>query len=266
MLRWFEQHQVFHPTTDWWETGDLLGRPWEDLRLAAADGTQLSAWFFPARPGSGRAHVAVLFCHGNGGNISHRLETYEALLETGVNLLAFDYRGYGRSQGRPDEAGTYSDAQAAHAWLRQRGFSASNIVAFGESLGGAVACELALRETLGGLVLQSTFTSIPEVGAELFPWLPVRWIARIKYDTYTKLPRVHWPVAVMHSRADTLIGFHHAQKLYAVANDPKLLCELAGDHNDMLEAGRGRFLAGLEKFLRLIEDTRPTELLKTNQR
>ena len=112
------------------------------------------------------------------------------LLATGVNVFVFDYRGYGRSQGRPSEEGTYRDAQAAYQWLRQKGFPGTNIIAFGESLGGGVAAELAVRETVGGLVLQSTFTSIPDMGAELFPWLPVRWLGTIRYDTRSKLPRL----------------------------------------------------------------------------
>jgi hypothetical protein len=194
----------------------------------------------------------VLFCHGNGGNVSHRLEVYAALLDTGVNVFGFDYRGYGASAGRPSEAGTYLDAQAACQWLRQRGFAGANIVAFGESLGGGVASELARRESLAGLILQSTFTSIPELGAELFPWLPVRWLARIKYDTLSKLPLLNLPVLVMHSRADTLIPFHHGQRLFAAAHPPKLFWELSGDHNEPLEADRAKFVAGVEKFFTLL--------------
>ena len=129
---------------------------------------------FPGEHEFRPARLAVLFCHGNGGNISHRLDTCAALLATGVSVFVFDYRGYGRSAGRPGEEGTYRDAQAAYQWLRQKGFAGTNIMAFGESLGGGVAAELAVREPLGGLVLQSTFTSIPDIGAELFPWLPVR--------------------------------------------------------------------------------------------
>src|SRR5207247_2423908 len=108
--------------------------------------------------------LAVLFCHGNAGNISDRLGICRALLATGVNVLLFDYRGYGRSEGRPSEEGTYLDAQAALQWLRQKGFAGTNVVAFGESLGGGIASELALREPVGGLVLQSTFCSITEIG------------------------------------------------------------------------------------------------------
>jgi hypothetical protein len=252
MLRWFEHSQVYHPSRVLDATGAELGRPFEDVQFKASDGVELNGWFFPAATNSPRARLAVLLCHGNAGNISHRLDTCAAWLATGVNVLVFDYRGYGRSQGRPSEEGTYRDAQAAYQWLRQKHFSGTNIVVFGESLGGGVAAELAARETIGGLVLQSTFTSVTDMGAELFPWLPVRWLGKIRYDTRSKLPRLKVPVLVMHSPTDELIGFHHGQRNFAAANEPKLFWELKGDHNDPL-ADSKQFIAGLEKFFSLIK-------------
>jgi uncharacterized protein len=252
VLRRFEHSQVYRPSRELEASGAELGRAFENIFFKTSDGLELNAWFFPANPQSPRAHWAVLLCHGNGGNISHRLGLYEALLETGLNVLAFDYRGYGLSRGEPDEEGTYRDAQAAHQWLRQRGFAGKNIIAFGESLGGGIASELALREELGGIVLQGTFTSIPDMGADLYPWLPVRWLGRIRYDTFSKLPRVTVPILVMHSRADGLIGFRHSEKNFAAANEPKKFCELKGDHNDAL-GDRECFMAGFEMFLKTVE-------------
>ena len=252
MLRWFEHSQVFHPDRRLDATGAALGRPFEDVLFKASDGIELNGWFFPASTNSQRQHLAVVVCHGNAGNISHRLDLSIALLATGVNVFVFDYRGYGRSQGRPSEEGTYRDAQAAYDWLRQKGFPGTNIIAFGESLGGGIAAELASREPVGGLVLQSTFTSIPDMGAELFPWLPVRWLGTIRYDTRSKLPRLHVPVLVMHSPTDELIRFHHSQSNFAAANEPKLFWELKGEHNDPL-ADAQHFIAGMEKFLALLK-------------
>jgi hypothetical protein len=251
VLRWFEHSQVYQPFAKLEASGDALGRAFEDVHFSASDGIKLNGWFFPANTNSRRANLAVQICHGNGGNISHRLGFCEAMLETGVNVFIFDYRGYGRSSGRPTEEGTYRDAMAAYHWLRQKGFT--HIVAYGESLGGGVAGELALRESLAGLVLQSTFTSVPDIGAELFPWLLVRWINTIKYDTHSKLPRLKIPVLVMHSRSDTMIPFAHGEKLFAAANEPKTFWELKGDHNDFLQADRDRFLKGMENFLSLME-------------
>ena len=251
MLRWFEHSQVYHPDKVMATTGADLGRPFEDLFFKASDGVELNGWFFPANTNAHRRQYVVLLCHGNAGNISHRLDTCAALLAAGVNVLLFDYRGYGRSQGRPSEEGTYRDAQAAYQWLRQKGFAGTNIIAFGESLGGGVAAELAVREPVGGLVLQSTFTSVPDMGAELFPWLPVRWLGKIHYNTRGKLPRLHMPVLVMHSPADELVRFHHGKANFAAANEPKLFWELRGDHNNPLADSKA-FLAGIEKFLSLL--------------
>jgi fermentation-respiration switch protein FrsA (DUF1100 family) len=175
----------------------------------------------------------------------------EAMLETGVNVFSFDYRGYGRSEGRPSEEGTYCDAQAAWRWLKAKGFSDAGIIAYGESLGGGVAAELALRHPLGGLILEGTFSCIVDLGRELFPWLPVRRLASIKYETCAKLPRVKIPVMVMHSRQDDLIAFHHAEKNFQIANEPRLFWELQGTHNEPV-GDRAHFVAGLEKFLRML--------------
>jgi uncharacterized protein len=255
MIRWFEHSQVYHPDRILTATGAELGRPFEDVGFKAKDGVQLNGWFFPGNTNSSRASIAVLLCHGNAGNIGHRLDMCKALLESGVSVFVFDYRGYGRSRGRPSEEGTYLDAQGAYQWLQQKGFAPTNIIAYGESLGGGVAAELAMRETLGGLVLQSTFCSVPDIGAELFPWLPVRLMSTIKYETCKKLPRLRIPVLVMHSRVDGLIGFHHAQKNFALANEPKLFWELTADHNDPVSDSK-HFTEGINKFLQMVEADR----------
>jgi pimeloyl-ACP methyl ester carboxylesterase len=217
--------------------------------LTARDGARPHAWFFPAHPSSARSHLVLLLCHGNGGNISHRLGFYRAWLELGLNVFTFDYRGYGQTWGKPSEEGTYLDAQAALGWLRQKGFAPEHIILLGKSLGGGVASEAALREKIGGLILQSTFTSIADIGAQLFPWLPVRWMHRIRYTTVDKLPQIHVPVLIVHSRSDGLIPFSHAERNFAASNEPRSLLEIPGDHVNVLEAGRGAYLAGLERFL-----------------
>ncbi len=249
MLRCLERFLVYVPSAHLAATGGELGRRFEDIFITTSDGVRLDGWFFPAERESARSRLVILLLHGNAGNISHRLDYYQAWLELGVNVLTVDYRGYGRSQSRPSEEGTYRDAQAAWQWLRQKGFAATNIIALGKSLGGGVAAELALREPLGGLVLQSTFTSIPELSHELYPWLPVRWLSTIRYDTHSKLARIKCPVLVMHSRNDDMIRFHHGEDNFSAARDPKMFWELAGGHNHTLEAGRTRYVEGLEKFL-----------------
>lgn len=249
-FRWFEFHNVYQPSRTWWTDGRDLSPRWQSVDFTTTDGVRINAWFFPAPTPSPFPRIVFLISHGNGGNVSHRLEFYRLLLDLGVNVLAYDYRGYGQSQGRPSEPGTYLDAEAALAWLRSQGFAENEIVAHGESLGGGIASELALRHPgLRGLILRSTFTSIPDIGAELFPWLPVRTLSRIRYDTVGKLPRIQVPVLLLHSHQDTLIPFHHATRNLEAARSPKRLAEILGDHNDQPEASPDLYLAALRDFL-----------------
>ena len=251
VLRWFEHKQVYLPDPHLVARHTDLGCPGEEVFFTTSDQVRLHGWFFPAKAISPRSDLVILLLHGNAGNISHRLNFCAAWLTLGVNVFVFDYRGYGQSKGRPDEEGTYLDAQAAYQWLGKKGFAPQNIIALGKSLGGGVASELALREPVGGLVLQNTFTSIPDIGADIFPFLPVRWMASIRYDTLSKLPRIKVPVLVAHSRGDRLIRFPHGERNFAAANDPKMLLELKGGHNESLEGeGRAIYLQGLEKFLK----------------
>jgi fermentation-respiration switch protein FrsA (DUF1100 family) len=246
MLRWFEYKQIYYPAHKMDATPGQLGRPFEDVFIPVENGERVNAWYFPAR---NAASPVVLVCHGNAGNISHRLDLAALLLEAGAGVLLVEYRGYGSSDGKPGEENSYRDAQAAHHWLTGKGVAGTNIIGYGESLGGGVVSELAVRETLGGLILQSTFTSMTDVGAELFPWLPVRLISTIKYNTRAKLPKLRVPVLILHSRRDDLVAFHHAEENSAAANEPKFLREISGGHNDALWSSRPAMLAAIREFL-----------------
>lgn len=252
MIQWLEYQQVYMPSAFL----DLdaaalanLGIPGEDVYFKTADAVRLHGWFFPAPPGSPRARLVFLIFHGNGGNIGNRLEFYRAWLGLGVNVFVFDYRGYGRSAGTPSEEGTYQDGEAALAWLRQKGFGPGQVVLLGKSLGGGVAAEIATRQPVGGLILQNTFTSLPDLASEMYPWFPVRSMCTIHYNTIDKLPRIRVPVLVLHSRNDELIHFRHAERNYQAANEPKMFREIHGWHNGALEAGRAQYLLGLQEFL-----------------
>jgi fermentation-respiration switch protein FrsA (DUF1100 family) len=255
LLRFFEHRMTYVPSHAHDAGPGELQRPFEDITLTTADHVRLHAWFFPADTNSPRRGLVFLVAHGNGGNISHRLGLASVLLRTGAGVLLFDYRGYGRSDGVPGEQGTYRDAEAALAWLRERGFASADVIAWGESLGGGVAAELATRHPLAGLVLQSSFTSTPDLGKELFPWLPVHALAQYRYETIRKLPKLNTPLLVLHSRADSIIPFPHGERNFAAANEPKLFVELQGDHNDPVER-EAAFTAGLERFLGLVETAR----------
>jgi len=228
-LRWFERINLFFPSRDLESDPRALGLAFEDLHLPAADGASVHAWFVPLEPQS----PVVVFCHGNAGNISHRLDKLMALRRAGASVLLFDYRGFGRSSGRPDEQGTYLDAEAAYRWLaEEKRVPAGRIVIHGESLGGAVAMELALRRRAAGLILESTFTSVVEMCRRVFPFLPAGLVVRFRYDTLSKIPRLAGPVLVMHSRDDDVVPFAMGRRLFEAAPGPKTFFEMRGSHNE----------------------------------
>ena len=227
-------------------TPQALGLAFEDVTLRTEDGETLAAWYVPAS----RPRGAVLFCHGNAGNISHRLDFLLMFHRMGYSTLIFDYRGYGRSSGRPTEAGTYRDARAGWDYLvAVQGIAPGKVVLYGESLGGAVAARLAEQTDPGALVLASAFTSVPDLGAEIYPFLPVRGLARIRYDTRDSLTRVRAPVLVAHSPGDEIVPFSHGEALYQAASEPKAMLRLAGGHNDGFIFMREAWRARLGEFL-----------------
>jgi len=195
-----------------------------------------------------------LFLHGNAGNISHRLESLRVFNELGLNVLIIDYSGFGQSGGTPGERQTYADARLAWQYLTgTRGVAPERIVIFGRSLGGGVATWLATQERPGGLILESTFTSVPALASKYYPMFPMRWLARIRYDNASRLPTVRSPVLIVHSRDDELVPFAHGRELFRLAREPKSFLEMRGDHNagfmlsgQSYRAGLARFIAGLD--------------------
>lgn len=205
----------------------IAGLAFRELSLETRDGERLHAWYVEGGP------KVVLISHGNAGSIEDRIGLLAALNAMGLGALVYDYRGFGRSTGRPSEEGTYLDAEAAYdALTGDLGISPKDVVLYGESLGGAVAVELALRRPVGHLIVENTFTSLPDVAAGIYPWLPVRWLARIRYDSDSKIGGVGVPVMVIHSPQDELIPFAHGERLYTAANDPKQFLATRGGHND----------------------------------
>jgi fermentation-respiration switch protein FrsA (DUF1100 family) len=227
-------------------TPQAYGLAHESLELTTGDGERLHAWWVPAAESRG----TVLLFHGNAGNMSARLDYLLMFNRLKFSTLIIDYRGYGQSTGTPSEAGTYRDAEAAWAWLTgTRDIKAGDVVLFGESLGGAVASWLAARHPPRALILASTFTSVPDLGAEVYPFLPVRLISRIGYDNRANLESIRAPVLIVHSRQDDVIPFTHGQKLLEAANEPKQFLELAGGHNDGFIFMREEWVQALARFL-----------------
>jgi fermentation-respiration switch protein FrsA (DUF1100 family) len=225
----FQRRFVYIPSRTFEGTPADVGLEYEDLTLTSSDGLAIGAWYVPHADAKGSA----IFCHGNAGNISHRVHEIDILHSVGLNVLVFDYRGFGRSEGKPSEKGTYRDAEAAWRYLVEtRGESPERIVVIGRSLGGGVAIELAKRHEPAALVVESTFTSLPDVARENFWFLPVRSLMIYRYDSIAKVPHIKCPKLFLHGNMDGLIPITLGRKLFEAAAEPKQFIETPGGHNE----------------------------------
>jgi fermentation-respiration switch protein FrsA (DUF1100 family) len=244
-----ENRFVYHPiraAQDWQPPPDPRI---QDVELHTADGTRIHAWWYPYPEAQG----AVLYCHGNAGNLSHRGGSVVGLAKSlRASVLIFDYPGYGRSEGSPSESGCYAAADAAYDWLVQsQKIAPEKILLYGGSLGGGVAVELASRRPYRALFLVKTFTSLPDVGKSIVPWLPVRWLMRNRFDNLAKIGKCKQPVFIAHGTADRLVPFVLSERLFAAANEPKYFYRIDdADHNDPIP---GEMIVALKQFLEKAE-------------
>jgi fermentation-respiration switch protein FrsA (DUF1100 family) len=242
----YQSRLVFQPSRDLSATPKEAGLSYEEVSFRGADGTELCGWFVPV----GNARASVLFCHGNGGNISDRLDTISVLHGMGLDVFIFDYRGYGKSQGKPTEEGTYQDAEAAWKYLTEvRKVPPEKILIVGHSLGGPIAAHLASRHAPGALVLEGTFTSMGDLASHLYPWLPVRWLLGFKYDTAKYIAGHKYPLLVVHSGEDKVVPFKFGRRLYEGTNEPKRFLEITGTHDEGFETSGRVYTDGWKKFL-----------------
>lgn len=245
----FEERLIFFPSR--YPSGDWhpVGLQYEAVDFTTQDGVRLHGWYCPVP----RPRCVFLMAYGNAGNLTHRVDritSWQRLLN--VSVFVFDYRGYGRSAGQPNEPGVYSDARAAYRWLTaDKGIAPDDVVGFGESLGAAVVLQLASEVPLRALILESPFTSAVDVGQRAFPWLPVQWIMRNRFASLEKIGRYHGPLLIIHGTQDTLIPFDMGRALFDRANAPKRFYPVAGaDHNDVALTGGLPYFQALADFLR----------------
>jgi fermentation-respiration switch protein FrsA (DUF1100 family) len=249
----FQSRLVFIPQKELTMTPQSIGIPYEDVYFMTDDGTRLNGWFIP----SDSSDCTVLFCHGNAGNISHRLEIIEILNELRLNVFIFDYRGYGKSVGKPSEEGTYRDADAGWGYLiRSRNIDPLSIILFGKSLGGAVAADLASGKSAAGLILESSFTSAKDLGSEIYPFLPVRFLSRFDFNTLGKIDKIDCPKLIVHSRDDEIIPFSHGEELFNAAKEPKDFLEISGTHNEGFLINLHKYRNALGSFINRISRCR----------
>ena len=211
-----------------------VGLEYEQIAFESADGVRLTGWYVPAKEPA-NAPFTVLMCHGNGGNLMHLLDSLELFHNLGLNCLAFDYRGYGNQRGPANRSRDIPRCSKPPTIAnRAKGIPPKQIILSGRSLGGSIAAHLASRVQAAGLVIESAFTSFPDVAAGFYPYLPVRLFARFlfRYDTLAYVREVRCPVLVVHSRDDELVPFASATRLFEAAHEPKRLVEIAGGHDE----------------------------------
>ncbi len=227
-------------------TPQQIGLAFEDVELVTEDKIHLHGWFIP----SDNAHGTLLFFHGNAGNISHRLDSIAIFNRMRLNVFIIDYRGYGQSQGQVTETGTYRDAEAAWSYLVEtRGIDANKIVVFGRSLGSSIAAWLASQHTPAGLILESSFSSVPSMAQRLYPFLPVKWLAKFSYDTRQYVSNIACPLLVVHSKNDEIIPYAEGRLVFDAAPADKQFLDIRGGHNDgFLVTGRA-YVDGLSTFI-----------------
>ncbi len=241
----FQSKLIYYPSRQIENVPSAIGLTYDEVVFTADDSVKLNGWFIPKDD-----HIGVLlFSHGNAGNISHRLESIRIFHQVGLSVFIFDYRGYGKSEGKPSEKGTYLDAEAAWRYLiAERRFGPSEIVCFGRSLGGSVAAYIAKEKNPGALILESSMTSVPDVAAKIYPFLPVRLLARFEYKTIDSVREVSCPVMVIHSVDDEIIPYENGRRLFEAANEPKRFLRLNGGHNEGFLLAGEMYVQGVRSF------------------
>lgn len=229
LLFLFQKRIIYHPGSTVYQTPEVAGMAFEELYLDCEDGAKINAWYIPAEG----AKYTVLFCHGNAGTIAGRVDSAKLLHDIGVNVMLFDYRGYGNSKGELSEEGTYIDGETAWNHLvKEKKISPGSIIILGRSLGGGIALNLAVNHKSAALILESAFMSISEMGKSKYPYLPIFLFVRYHYSNIDKIKKVKEPLFISHSTEDEVIPFFHGKRLYEAANEPKTFVKLNGYHND----------------------------------
>lgn len=242
----FQDKLLFMPHAGFLQTPQSVGLSAEDIWVEADDGVKLHAWYFPHET----SNKVIVLSHGNAGNISYRLDIARSLLNAGASVVMYDYRGYGKSEGRPTEKGLYMDIRAFTEYLIQEmDYSEGDIYMYGRSLGGAVAAYAATQFDVGGLVLDSSFKNLKSMIGDVYPFVP-KFLAKYEFPTEKYLRKLDGtPVLIMHSPDDEIVGYHNGEFLYQVAGDPKQFVELRGGHNDNFFSSRDLIESHWAEFL-----------------
>lgn len=243
-LRYVEKRSIYFPAKDIQLDPSFIGLPYEEVFFDAPGG-MLCGWLVPSK--NKDSHI-LLFCHGNAGNVSHRLEKIQIFSGLGAGVFIFDYRGYGRSAGRPSENGLYEDAGAAYDYLISRGCPEEKIIAYGESIGGAVVVDLASRQKVSAIITEGAFSSAKDMIRLSYPFLPY-FIFAARFDSLSKIKALAIPKLVIHSVDDEIVPYHLGERLFGAACPPKEFLKLRGVHNTAFLDSEKEYKAGIKGFI-----------------
>ena len=229
-LWWAQDSLVFLPSREYKTLPYSAGLLHEDVDIEVVPGTKIRGWFVPATE---KSRGTILYFHGNGGNLSSYFPRLAPLASAGFDSLSIDYEGYGASGGTPSEANLYRDADASWDWLtKSKGIDPRRIVVWGYSLGGAVATWCATRNDVGAVILENTFTTIPDVGARIYSWLPVKFVSHNDFSNMDRISAIRAPILIGHGKRDELVPFEMGKELHREAREPKRFVEFRGGHAD----------------------------------
>lgn len=238
---------IFAPTREIYSSPKDEGLPYEEVYIKTSDGETLYGYYLPVKE---KTNKVVIYLHGNAQNVG---DWYPAVLEiqryVPVNFLLIDYRGYGKSTGKPSVEGTVIDAQAMYKYLLDKGFKAGDISLYGRSIGGAIALELAVKDKVKGTVVQSSFTSLKDIAKYLYPWLPQIVIRNNIWNSKELIKKINCPVLISHGDKDEVVPQEHSYKLFEAANEQKKLIILKGAaHNDISSYFNEEYFNTLKKL------------------
>lgn len=244
----FQSHLIYFPSKDMRFSPKNMGLEYENVKFLSHDNIELFGWYIPSKD----ANMTLLYMHGNGGNISNRLDSIKIFNSLGLNIFIWDYRGYGYSGGSATEQNTYDDAMRAWEYLvNEKGLKAEDIIIFGRSLGGAIAANLASKVKPKAVILESTMTSVKDMASDIYPFVPSPFI-HFKYETIEYLKNINSPLLVIHSQNDDIIPFEHGEKIFELANEPKGFVKIRGSHNRGFLNSKEVYIWALAKFFKEI--------------
>lgn len=264
-IRYYQTHGIYFPAQEIHYTPAQVGLEYREINFKADDGVQLNGWFVPKK--SSRA--TLLFLHGNAGNISHRVDIIKLFHHINLNVFIFDYRGYGRSKGKPSEKGLYKDALAAYTYLiNEMGYDPEEIVIYGKSVGANVAIDLACKVKAAGLISDGAFCSAIHMSKVILPFLAEKWIDKaaesdsiqrklkrwwlllIEFDALSKIHNIRIPKLIIHSKEDEMIPFNQGKKLFEAAPEPKEFYKMYGGHNEAILIYKYEYMERITGFLK----------------